>query len=79
LTVGSTNMFNEPVGNSRAGAFYPRIGQIGDDSGGGRREEGVPGVEVLVRWTSASRSRPWPAVIVPETAGYERSGGSVTS
>jgi hypothetical protein len=49
--VGSTNIFNEPVGNSRAGAFYPRMGQIGNDSGGGRREEGVPGLEVLVRWT----------------------------
>jgi hypothetical protein len=48
---GSTNIFNEPIGNSRAGAFYPRMGQIGNDSGGGRREEGVPGVEVLVRWT----------------------------
>jgi hypothetical protein len=49
--VGSTNIFNEPIGNSRAGAFYPRMGQIGNDSGGGRREEGVPGFEVLVRWT----------------------------
>lgn len=49
--VGSNNIFNEPAGNSRAGAFYPRMGQIGNDSGGGRREEGVPGLEVLVRWT----------------------------
>ncbi|MBS1845207.1 MAG: hypothetical protein JST53_12390, partial [Actinobacteria bacterium] len=49
--VGSNNIFNEPIGNSRAGAFYPRMGQIGNDSGGGRREEGVPGLEVLVRWT----------------------------
>lgn len=49
--VGPSNIFNDPVGNSRAGAFYPRIGSNPNDSGGGRREEGVPGLEVLVRWT----------------------------
>jgi hypothetical protein len=49
--VGSTNIFNEPIGNPRAGDFYPRMGQIGNDTGGGRREDGVPGIEVLVRWT----------------------------
>jgi hypothetical protein len=52
--VGSTNIFNEPVGNPRAGDFYPRMGQIGNDTGGGRREDGVPGIEVLVRWTFCS-------------------------
>jgi hypothetical protein len=26
--VGPSNIFNDPVGNSRAGAFYPRIGSI---------------------------------------------------
>lgn len=49
--VGTANIFNEPIGNSRAGAFYPRIGSNPNDSGGGRREEGAPGLEVLVRWT----------------------------
>lgn len=53
--VGSTNVFNDPIGNSRAGAFYPRMGTIPNDSGGGRREEGVPGLEVLVRWTWCAR------------------------
>jgi hypothetical protein len=49
--VGSNNIFNEPIGNPRAGDFYPRMGQIGNDTGGGRREDGAPGLEVLVRWT----------------------------
>jgi hypothetical protein len=31
--VGSNNIFNEPIGNSRAGAFYPPIGSIPNDSG----------------------------------------------
>lgn len=53
--VGSNNIFNEPIGNPRAGAFYPRIGTNPNDSGGGRREEGVPGLEVLVRWTWCGR------------------------
>jgi len=36
--VGPSNIFNEPIGNSRAGAFYPRIGTNPNDSGGGRRQ-----------------------------------------
>jgi hypothetical protein len=56
--VGSVNLFNEPIGNSRAGFFYPRVGSIPNDSGGGRREEGLPGVEVLVRWTWCGRGDP---------------------
>jgi len=74
--VGPANIFNEPIGNSRAGAFYPRIGSIPNDSGGGRREEGVPGLEVLVRWTWCGRGdascdptvRPAPAPAVTPTA-----------
>lgn len=54
--VGPNNSLNIPAGNSMAGAFYPRVGSIPNDSGGGRREEGVPGVEVLVRWTWCSAS-----------------------
>jgi hypothetical protein len=53
--VGSSNSLSIPVGNSMAGAFYPRIGSNPNDSGGGRREEGVPGLEVLVRWTWCAR------------------------
>jgi hypothetical protein len=50
--VGSNNLFNQyTVGSVNAGFFYPRIGTIGNDSGGGRREEGMPGVEVLLQWT----------------------------
>ena len=71
--VGSNNIFNEPIGNSRAGAFYPRIGTNPNDSGGGRREEGVPGLEVLVRWTWCARGdascdpsvRPAPPAVTP--------------
>lgn len=50
--VGSTNSFAlTQNGSVNAGIFYPRIGSIANDSGGGRREEGVPGLELLVRWT----------------------------
>lgn len=70
--VGSANLFNEPIGNSRAGAFYPRIGSNPNDSGGGRREEGAPGLEVLVRWTfcaagdtSCQPGGPAPAPVTP--------------
>jgi hypothetical protein len=38
-------------GSVNAGFFYPRLGTIPNDSGGGRREEGLPGVEVLMQWT----------------------------
>lgn len=87
--VGSTNIFNEPTGNSRAGAFYPRMGQIGNDSGGGRREEGVPGVEVLARWTFCPAGdasctpgapgptpAPQPAPAAPQAPGPKGAGGA---
>jgi hypothetical protein len=48
VVVGST-----PDGDPMAGAFYPRMGRIPNDEKGGRHEiyEGVPGFELLVRWT----------------------------
>lgn len=51
-TVGSTNLFNQfTTGSVNAGFFYPRIGSVPNDVGGGRREEGMPGVELLLQWT----------------------------
>ena len=38
-------------GSVNAGIFYPRMGAIPNDVGGGRREEAIPGVELLVQWT----------------------------
>ena len=38
-------------GNNTAGFIYPRLGSQPGDGGGGRREEGIPGVEVLLRYT----------------------------
>jgi hypothetical protein len=51
-------------GSVNAGFFYPRLSANGQDQGGGRREEGVPGIEVLVRWT-------WqpPGAVVPQPGG----------
>lgn len=46
----NTFQFTEP-GSVNAGFFYPRMGAVPNDSGGGRREEGFPGVELLMRWT----------------------------
>jgi hypothetical protein len=51
--VGPHNVLSIPDGNPMAGAFYPRLGRLPNDSKGGRHEiqEGVPGLELLVRWT----------------------------
>ena len=50
--VGSTNNFAfTQFGSVNAGFFYPRIGSLPNDIGGGRREEGIPGIEVLMQWT----------------------------
>lgn len=50
--VGSTSSFAlTSLGSVNAGNFYPRIGSDPNDSGGGRREEGVPGFELMVRST----------------------------
>lgn len=52
-TVGPSNVLSIPDGDPMAGRFYPRMGRIANDSQGGRHEilEGVPGYELLVRWT----------------------------
>ena len=39
------------TGSVNAAFLYPRFGSLPNDSGGGRREQGFPGVEVLARWT----------------------------
>ena len=51
--AGPHNALSIPDGDPMAGAFYPRLGRIPNDSQGGRHEllEGVPGLELLVRWT----------------------------
>jgi hypothetical protein len=51
--VGPSNALSIPDGDPMVGAFYPRLGRIPNDSQGGRHEllEGVPGIELLVRWT----------------------------
>jgi hypothetical protein len=49
---GTPNAFQlTQFGSVNAGFFYPRVGAIPNDAGGGRREEGLPGVEVLIQWT----------------------------
>jgi hypothetical protein len=51
--AGPHNVLSIPDGDPMAGAFYPRLGRVPNDSQGGRHEllEGVPGFELLVRWT----------------------------
>jgi hypothetical protein len=51
--AGPSNVLSIPDGDPMAGVFYPRMGQIPNDEKGGRHEiqEGVPGYELLVRWT----------------------------
>ncbi|MCW5892995.1 MAG: hypothetical protein KIT14_20970 [bacterium] len=49
---GRVNAFDLTTpGSVNAGIFYPRLGAIPNDVGGGRREEGIPGVELLMQWT----------------------------
>jgi hypothetical protein len=49
---GQPNAFNLTTpGSVNAGFFYPRLGTNPNDSGGGRREDGIPGVELTVQWT----------------------------
>lgn len=52
-STGRVNAFDLTTapGTVVAGYFYPRVGAIPNDSGGGRREQSVPGVEVLVQFT----------------------------
>jgi hypothetical protein len=40
-------------GNPQAGFWYPRLGAFPNDgpNGGGRRESGIPGMEVLIQWS----------------------------
>jgi hypothetical protein len=51
--AGPSNVLSIPDGDPMVGVFYPRLGRIPNDSQGGRHEllEGVPGYELLVRWT----------------------------
>src|SRR3954452_1724773 len=71
-TTGRNNLFNftEP-GSVNAGVFYPRLGAIPNDSGGGRHEDGIPGFEVLMQWTFT------PAAAAPGT-GTTAGGGGAT-
>lgn len=49
-SVSNAFQLTEP-GSVNAGFFYPRVGAIPNDVGGGRRETGIPGIELLVQWT----------------------------
>lgn len=66
--INNFDMFQP--GSVNAGFFYPRMSANGQDQGGGRREEGVPGVEVLVRWT-------WQPPGVAQQPGGGGGGGQV--
>ena len=68
---GSHNTISDyQNGNTTAGFIYPRLGAIPNDSGGGRREEGVPGFEVLMQWTWTPAGSPAP----PTTPGAQPVG-----
>ena len=51
FSTGRNNAFQlTEFGSVNSGFFYPRIGALANDLGGGRREEGIPGVELLVQF-----------------------------
>jgi hypothetical protein len=57
--VGPHNIFaTTQPGTVSAGYFYPRMGSVGNDTGGGRPEQGVSGIELTVRWTWVSADDP---------------------
>jgi hypothetical protein len=51
-STGRNNAFQytEP-GSVNVGFWYPRLGGLPNDEPAGRREEGMPGMELLIRWT----------------------------
>jgi len=71
--VGPHNTLTMGPGSVVAGYFYPKMGANPNDSGGGRREEAMPGIEVLVRWTWCANGdascdptlRPAPPAVTP--------------
>ncbi len=69
--VGPSNVLSIPDGNPMAGVFYPRMGRIANDVNGGRHEiqEGVPGYELLVRWTFCATGDVTCAGAAPGTGG----------
>ena len=49
---GRNNLLTDYTrGNTVAGFFYPRLGALANDSGGGRSTESTPGFEVTMNWT----------------------------
>ena len=71
--VGPVNAFQMTTpGSVNAGFWYPRMSGNGQDLGGGRREDGMPNVEVLVRWTwdsaPAAGGQTTPTPIAPGAA-----------
>jgi hypothetical protein len=61
-------------GTVMAGFFYPRMSANAQDTGGGRRESGVPGFELTVRWTWESAPQGQPA-----GGNIDKGGGGSTA
>jgi hypothetical protein len=72
FSTGRNNsfQFTEP-GSVNASFFYPRMGTIPNDSGGGRSEgTGIPGIELLINFTwCPAGSGGGPGQCVPGTGG----------
>lgn len=77
--VGPSNVLSIPDGDPMAGVFYPRMGRIPNDEKGGRHEiqEGVPGFELLVRWTFCATGDVTCAGATPGGGGGGGTTGSV--
>lgn len=72
--VGNTNVLATPTfGNPAVGWFYPRLGPQDGTNTGGRHEDGMPGIELLVRWTwvgaAATNSPASTAPLTPAVPG----------
>jgi hypothetical protein len=63
-------------GNPTAGFLYPRMGSLNGDGGGGRREEAMPGVEVLLRYTWCPAQQTCAGIPDPTRPGRTIGGGS---
>jgi hypothetical protein len=80
---GQNNVLtNYTTGNPVSGFFYPRLGAIPNDNGGGRPGESIPGVVVTIRSTWTAGGAGTPAVLPPLSdfltgAAFVRNGRAV--
>lgn len=84
-STGRNNAFHNTAGSVNASFWYPRMGALPSDrgpmGGAGRREDGMPGMEILLQWTwcPAGQTCAPPAQPVPPTAAQPQPASTTLS